>query len=128
MDKVTYNGMTFVPYIKESTIQGRITEIAAQITNDYSGLRPLFLCVLTGAFPFAADLFRSVGIDAEISFIRLKSYEGTSTTGKVKEVMGLTENLEGRDVIVIEDIVDTGTTIKKLVEDLKAKGTASVKA
>ena len=82
---VTYNGMTFVPYIKESTIQGRITEIAAQITNDYSGLRPLFLCVLTGAFPFAADLFRSVGIDAEISFIRLKSYEGTSTTGKVKE-------------------------------------------
>ncbi len=119
--------MTFVPYIKESTIQGRIAEIAAQITKDYSGLRPLFLCVLTGAFPFAADLFRSVNIDAEISFIRLKSYEGTSTTGKVKEVMGLTENLEGRDVIIIEDIVDTGTTIKKLVEDLKAKGTTSVK-
>ena len=127
MDKVTYNGMTFVPYIKESTIQGRITEIAAQITIDYSGLRPLFLCVRTGAVPFAGDVLRSGGIDAEISFIRLKSYEGTSTTGKVKEVMGLTENLEGRDVIVIEDIVDTGTTIKKLVEDLKAKGTASVK-
>ncbi len=119
--------MTFVPYIKESAIQGRIAEIAEQITKDYSGLRPLFLCVLTGAFPFAADLFRSVNIDAEISFIRLKSYEGTSTSGKVKEVMGLTENLEGRDVIVIEDIVDTGTTIKKLVEDLKAKGASSIK-
>lgn len=119
--------MTFVPYIKESAIQGRIAEIAEQITKDYSGLRPLFLCVLTGAFPFAADLFRSVNIDAEISFIRLKSYEGTSTSGKVKEVMGLTENLEGRDVIVIEDIVDTGTTIKKLIEDLKAKGASSIK-
>lgn len=119
--------MTFVPYIKESAIQGRIAEIAEQITKDYSGLRPLFLCVLTGAFPFAADLFRSVNIDTEISFIRLKSYEGTSTSGKVKEVMGLTENLEGRDVIVIEDIVDTGTTIKKLVEDLKAKGASSIK-
>ncbi len=119
--------MTFVPYIKESAIQGRIAEIAEQITKDYSGLRPLFLCVLTGAFPFAADLFRSVNIDAEISFIRLKSYEGTSTSGKVKEVMGLTENLEGRDIIVIEDIVDTGTTIKKLVEDLKAKGASSIK-
>lgn len=127
MDKVTYDGMTFVPYIKESAIQGRIAEIAEQITKDYSGLRPLFLCVLTGAFPFAADLFRSVNIDAEISFIRLKSYEGTSTSGKVKEVMGLTENLEGRDVIVIEDIVDTGTTIKKLIEDLKAKGASSIK-
>lgn len=127
MEKVTYDGLTFVPYITNDTIQGRISELAQEINKDYAGKRPLFLCVLTGAFPFAADLFRAIDIDAEISFIRLKSYEGTSTTGKVKEVMGLTEDLQGRDVIIVEDIVDTGTTITKLIEDLKAKGTASIK-
>lgn len=127
MDKVTYNGLTFEPYITHETIQCRINEIAAQINKDYAGKQPLFLCVLTGAFPFAADLFRSVEIDAEISFIRLKSYEGTSTSGKVKEVMGLTEDLTGRDIIIVEDIIDTGATIKKLVEDLKAKNPASIK-
>ncbi len=127
MEKVTYNGLTFEPYITHNTIQARIAEIADRITDDYQGHCPLFLCVLTGAFPFAADLFRAVGIDAEISFIRLKSYEGTSTTGKVKEVMGLTENLEGRDIIIVEDIIDTGTTIKKLIEDIKAKDPASVR-
>lgn len=127
MDKVTYNGLTFEPYITHETIQSRISEIAAQIDKDYAGKQPLFLCVLTGAFPFAADLFRAVDIDAEISFIRLKSYEGTSTSGKVKEVMGLTEDLTGRDIIIIEDIIDTGATIKKLVEDLEKKNPASVK-
>ena len=127
MEKVTYDGLTFVPYITNDTIQGRISELAQEINKDYAGKRPLFLCVLTGAFPFAADLFRAIDIDAEISFIRLKSYEGTSTTGKVKEVMGLTEDLQGRDVIIVEDIVDTGTTITKLIEDLEAKGTASIK-
>nr|WP_304962844.1 hypoxanthine phosphoribosyltransferase [uncultured Muribaculum sp.] len=85
------------------------------------------MCVLNGAFPFAADLFRAIDIDAEISFIRLKSYEGTSTTGVVKQVLGLSENLEGRDVIVVEDIIDTGNTIKKLVADLKEKNPASIR-
>lgn len=127
MDKVTYNGLTFEPYITHENIQARIGEIATMINRDYAGKCPLFLCVLTGAFPFAADLFRAVDIDAEISFIRLKSYDGTSTTGKVKEVMGLTENLEGRDVIIVEDIIDTGTTIKKLIADLSAKNPASLK-
>uniref|UniRef100_UPI0026ED227E phosphoribosyltransferase n=1 Tax=uncultured Muribaculum sp. TaxID=1918613 RepID=UPI0026ED227E len=72
-------------------------------------------------------LFRAIDIDAEISFIRLKSYEGTSTTGVVKQVLGLSENLEGRDVIVVEDIIDTGNTIKKLVADLKEKNPASIR-
>ncbi len=77
--------------------------------------------------PFASDLFRSIGIDAEIAFIRLKSYEGTSTTGNVKQVLGLTENIEGRHVIVVEDIVDTGHTICNLLKDLNAKNPASIK-
>ena len=72
-------------------------------------------------------MFRAIDIDAEISFIRLKSYEGTSTTGVVKQVLGLSENLEGRDVIVVEDIIDTGNTIKKLVADLKEKNPASIR-
>lgn len=127
MDKVTYNGMTFVPYITSESIQRRIAVIAESIEREYAGRSPLFLCVLNGAFPFAADLFRAVNLDSEISFIRLKSYEGTSTTGKVKEVLGLNEDLTGRDVIVVEDIVDTGRTISKLVDDLKAKNPASVR-
>lgn len=125
--QVTYNGLTFEPFLTKEQIQARIAEIASEIERDCAGKTPLFLCVLNGAFPFAADLFRAVDIDAEISFIRLKSYEGTGTTGNVKEVIGLTENIEGRTVIVVEDIVDTGNTMAKLVQDLKAKNPAEVK-
>jgi hypoxanthine phosphoribosyltransferase len=96
--------------------------------RDCAGKQPLFLCVLNGAFAFASDLFRAVeGIDAEITFIRLKSYEGTGSTGVVKEVIGLHENIEGRTVIIVEDIVDTGNTIYRLIQDLKAKNPADIK-
>ena len=128
MKQVTYKGLTFVPYLENAKIQGRIQEIGNQITKDCKDTRPLFLCVLNGAFPFASDLFRTVQLpDAEISFIRLKSYEGTSSTGVVKEVIGLTESIEGRTVIVIEDIIDTGKTIKNLVETLKKGNPADIK-
>ncbi len=127
METVTYNGLTFQPYITHETIQRRIAEIGKEIGREYAGKCPLILCVLTGAFPFASDWFRSIGIDAEIAFIRLKSYEGTSTTGNVKQVLGLTENIEGRHVIVVEDIVDTGHTICNLLKDLNAKNPASIK-
>ncbi len=128
MKKVTYKGLTFVPYLESDKIQARVKELGEQITRDCDGQRPLFLCVLNGAFPFASDLFRSVQLpDAEISFIRLKSYEGTSSTGVVKQVLGLNEDIEGRTVIIIEDIVDTGKTISNLVKDLKAKNPADVK-
>lgn len=128
MDHVTYEGMTFVPYINKSQIQARVAELGQEIMRDCADKSPLFLCVLTGAFPFASDLFRAVeGIDAEIAFIRLKSYDGTSTTGAVKQVMGLHENIEGRTVIVVEDIIDTGTTIYNLVNDLKARNAAEIK-
>jgi hypoxanthine phosphoribosyltransferase len=88
---------------------------------------PLFICVLNGAFPFASDLFRAFDGDGEITFIRLKSYEGTGSTGVVKEVLGLKEDIKGRTVIVVEDIVDTGNTIAKLLVDLKAKEPAEIK-
>lgn len=127
MEKVTYNGLTFVPYIRNEKIQDRIKELGKTITEETRGKRPLFLVVLNGAFPFASDLFRSVETDAEITFVRLKSYEGTSTTGSVRKLMGLTEDIKGRDVIVVEDIVDTGHTIARLLDDLRAFEPASLK-
>ena len=125
MKQVTYEGLTFEPYITRETIEARIKELGKDIMRDCAGKTPLFLCVLNGAFAFAADLFRACeDIDAEISFIRLKSYEGTGSTGVVKEVLGLHENIEGRTVIIVEDIVDTGNTIVELKEILKDKGAA----
>ncbi len=127
MKQVTYNGLTFVPYIDKEKIAARVKEIAADINKDFEGSVPLFICVLNGAFPFASDLFRAVDLDAEIAFIRLKSYEGTGSTGVVKEVLGLSENIKDRNVIVVEDIIDTGNTIVKLVDDLQKMGPASLK-
>ena len=127
MKQVSYNGLTFEPFIEREKIQARILELAREITEQYRGRRPLLVCVLNGAFPFAAELFLNIDTDAEISFIRLKSYEGTSSTGTVKEIMGLQDDIEGRPVILVEDIVDTGQTIKRLVDTVSAKNPAEVK-
>ena len=127
MKKVTYNGLTFKQYISNEDIIKRVKELADEISRDCADTCPLFLCVLNGAFAFAADLFRATEIDAEIAFIRLKSYSGTGSTGNVKEITGLTEDITGRTVIIVEDIVDTGRTMTKLIEDLKTKNPAEVK-
>lgn len=120
--------MTFVPYILREQIDSRIKEIGKEIARDCSGKSPLFLCVLNGAFPFASDLFRaSEGVDGEIAFIRFKSYSGTSSTGNVRQVMGLEKDIEGRTVIIVEDIVDTGNTIHKLIDTLKEHNPAEIK-
>lgn len=128
MKNVQYHGLNFEPYITKDKISARIREIAAEVQKDCpAGTVPLIVCVLNGAFPFAADLFRSLDIDAEITFIRLKSYQGTGSTGNVKEIVGLNEDIKGRHVIVVEDIIDTGNTIAKLVGDLKAMEPAQLK-
>lgn len=127
MRQVSYKGLTFEPYIENDKIQSRIKELAGQIKCECGEERPMFLCVLNGAFPFAADLIRAYDGDAEIAFIRLKSYEGTGSTGKVREVIGLTDEIKGRKLIVVEDIVDTGNTILKLVEDLRKHEPADIK-
>lgn len=119
--------MKFRPYIENDRIQARVKELGEQIAQDYEGKTPLFICVLNGATPFAMDLFRATDIDAEITFIRLKSYEGTSSTGKVKKVMGLCEDIKDRDIVLVEDIIDTGNTMVKLLADLQEMNPASIR-
>lgn len=127
MKQKCYQGMTFRPYILNSQIHQRIGELAGEIMAKFSDKKPLFVCVLKGAAPFAIDLFRACeDIEAELTFIRLKSYEGTGSTGVVKQVMGLDENLENRHVILVEDIIDTGNTMMKLLPQLKALNPASI--
>ena len=128
MKQVTYEGLTFEPYISKKEIDARVGELGKEIVRDCAGKKPLFLCVLNGAFAFAGDLFRAAEeSDAEISFIRLRSYEGTCSSGAVKEVLGLHEDIKGRTVIVVEDIVDTGNTMYRLLEDLRAHEPAEIK-
>ena len=125
--EVTYRGLTFEPYITNEQIEARVAELGREITRDCADKMPLFICVLNGAFAFASSLFMNFAGDAEIAFIRLQSYEGTSSTGVVKEVLGLSKSIEGRTVIIVEDIVDTGNTIHRLITDLSAKHPAEIK-
>ena len=118
MDTIKINDRQFAISIPEEKILKEVERLAAQISRDLEGKNPLFLCVLNGSFMFAADLFRRITIPAEISFVKLASYEGTASTGVIKEVIGLSENITGRTVVIVEDIVDTGCTMSKLIDDL----------
>jgi len=113
--------------IPAEKIQQRVSEIAEQINTDYHSKSPLFLGVLNGAFLFTADLFRRINLACELSFVRVSSYAGTSSTGHIKSLIGLNEDIKGRDIIIIEDIVDTGDTMLYLMEELKKQAPASVK-
>ena len=109
----------FIPYEKIKSI---VEEMAEKMNNDLKGKKPLFICILNGSFMFAADIFKRISmLDAEISFIKLASYSGISTTGSVKELIGLNEDLTGRTVVVLEDIVDSGITIAKTIEQIRSK-------
>ena len=128
MEEVTFQGLTFEPYIRREQIAGQVQRLAQEIKRDYDGKNPLFLCVLNGAFIFAADLFRACDIhDAEITFIRFKSYVGMASTGDVQEIMGLNEDITGRHIIIVEDIIDSGVTADQLRTELAKRGPASVK-
>ena len=126
MSKVTIHDKTFEISIPEADILKRVKAVAERINEDYAGKNPLFLAVLNGAFVFAADLMREISIPSEISFVKLASYQGTTSTGTIKEVIGINEDLTGRHVIIVEDIVDTGLTMKRMTESLGTRHPASI--
>jgi adenylate kinase len=126
MDTIQVLDKKFKISIPEAEIMKRVDAVAQQINKDLAGKNPLFLAVLNGSFIFAADLMRRITIPSEISFVKLASYQGTTTTGKVKEVLGINENLAGRTVVIVEDIVETGLTIKQMMESLGTRNPESV--
>src|SRR5205809_7830840 len=127
MDSVKIKDKEFISMISAEKVQARVKEIASEINSEYHGKQPLFLGVLNGAFLFMADLFKNINLQCEISFIKVASYSGTASSGQVKNLIGLNENISGRHIIVVEDIVDTGDTMKYLLDELKSKNPASVK-
>ena len=126
MGHIQVKDREFEVFLKEEEIQKEIKRVAAEINRDYAGKEPLFLCVLNGSFMFAADLLKDVNIPCNVSFVKVSSYQGTDTTGKVKELMGLQEDVEGRHIIIVEDIVDTGYTMRDVLDSLAEKKAASV--
>lgn len=126
MSIVKIKDKTFKTFIPESEIQQRVKAVAEKLNRDMDGKNPLFLAVLNGSFVFAADLMRYITIPSEISFVKLASYQGTASTGEIKEIFGVTEELHGRHVVIVEDIVDTGLTMKRMLETLGTREPASL--
>jgi hypoxanthine phosphoribosyltransferase len=117
----------FVPYINANEIEEEVARVAAEINRDYEGKNPLFIAILNGAFIFAADLFKQINVEAEICFIKLASYKGVKSTGKVITAIGLDAEIYNRDVIIVEDIVDTGKTLSQFLPTLEHQHPASLK-
>jgi len=127
MANIRVHDKQFEPYRSASDISGRIKEVAGQLNRDYEGKKPLFVAILNGSFMFASDLFKQLTIEAEICFIKLASYKGTKSTGHVITAIGLDMDIIGRDVVIIEDIVDTGKTLSEFLPQLQHQQPASMK-
>ena len=127
MSRIKVKDKVFEISIPASAIDETVQKIAGEINRDYAGKNPLFIAILNGSFVFAADLIRKITIPCQISFVKLSSYAGTSTSGNVKELIGLNEDIQGRHVVILEDIVDTGITLDQLLKDLQKFEPADVK-
>ena len=126
MAQITIKDKTFKTSIPEAEILKRIQVVADRINHDMKDKNPLLLAVLNGSFIFAADLMRMLTIPCEISFVKLASYQGTTSTGTIKEVLGINEDLTNRTVIIVEDIVETGLTMKRMIETLGTRNPESI--
>lgn len=127
MGPIKVHDKNFEVYLTESVIQQRVKEIAEQINKDFAGRRPLFIAILNGSFMFASDLFKQLSVEAELCFIKLASYKGMKSSGKVVTSIGLEEDLFGKDVIIVEDIVDTGKTLHRFLPKLVHQQPKSLK-
>lgn len=126
MKRIKIHDKVFEPYLSESEIQAEISRVASELNQKYIGKRPIILGVLNGCFLFAADLLRQLDFECEISFVKVASYQGTQSTGNVRQVLGLDQKLKERDVIVLEDIVDTGNTIESIIDNISDMGARSI--
>jgi hypoxanthine phosphoribosyltransferase len=128
MNKVKIHDKTFELYIPYEKIRGVIEKMAEKMNADFKGKNPLFVCILNGSFMFAAELFKRIDlIQTEITFVKLASYKGDKTTGEVKQLIGLNEDIEGRTVVILEDIVDTGITIENILNQLQGMNPKDIK-
>jgi hypoxanthine phosphoribosyltransferase len=127
MPTVKLHDKTFDTYLSSDIIQEKVKELATVLNKEYEGKRPLFIAILNGSFMFAADLFKYLTIDAEVSFIKLASYRGMKSTGNVVTAIGLEDDLFDRDVVILEDIVDTGKTLHEFLPKLQHQQPKSLK-
>ena len=124
---ITLGDKSFRPYITEAQIQSAVKRIAEKINNDFKDKCPLIVPVLNGSFMFASDLMKHLTCQCHITFIKASSYKGTESTGSLATLIGINEDITGRDVIILEDIIDTGHTLAKIIPSIKALGPATVR-
>lgn len=127
MADIKIHDKLFVPYLSEQEILDKVKDLAEILNNDYKGKRPLFISVLNGSFMFSADLFKYLTIEAEICFIKLASYKGTKSTGHIITAIGLDTDINGRDIIILEDIIDTGKTMNEFLPQITHQQPLSLK-
>ena len=118
--------LQFKEFISKSKVQEQVSVLAAQINRDYKDKSPVFVPILNGSFMFAADLIKQIELPCRISFVKVSSYSGTASSGQLKTLIGLEESLFNQDIIIVEDIIDSGLTLQRIVEELKSLGTKSV--
>jgi hypoxanthine phosphoribosyltransferase len=123
---IQLKGLTFKRFISKEKIIDRVLELASQINSDYAQKQPVFLPILNGSFMFASDLIKHINFSCQVSFVKISSYAGTQSTGNLKTLIGHEDSLFNQDIIIVEDIVDTGLTLQLILDDFKARGAKSV--